>query len=177
MAGVAANQAENWYHEARLLLVIDGFTTRRGGIAGLTKLAKLDFLLRYPVMLERLISEGFPDEGWSAEISPSEAERLAVESRMIRYKYGPWDDRYYGMIASLAARGLVEVSDGRTRVLRATDAGRSAAQQLAQEEPWRLIAQRVRFLRRNFNLSGSRLKNAIYSNLPDVVDRPHRREI
>jgi len=44
-------------HLARLLLLLDTFAqdARNPSIEGLTKLAKLDFLLRYPVMLERAL--------------------------------------------------------------------------------------------------------------------------
>jgi hypothetical protein len=41
-------------HLAPLLLLLDSFAddSRNPSVDGLTKLAKLDFLLRYPVMLE-----------------------------------------------------------------------------------------------------------------------------
>ena len=44
-------------HAARLLVLLDAFAEsgQDGAIEGLTKLAKLDFLLRYPVMLERAL--------------------------------------------------------------------------------------------------------------------------
>lgn len=75
------------YHLARLLLLLDAFTRKGGRLDGLTKIAKLDFLLRYPVFLERiLVKRGL---AWPSGLAPDANERLAVESRMVRYKYGP----------------------------------------------------------------------------------------
>lgn len=170
-----AEQREAAYHEARILLLIARFTTARSGLSGLTKLAKLDFLLRYPVMLERLLPPGEHD--WPTEASPTDAERSAVESRMTRYKYGPWDQRYYGVLASLAARGLITVGSGGNTEFRVTDQGAVAAASLARTPQWAVVATRSKLLKKHFNKSGSALKNLIYDKLPDAVDRPWRTEI
>ena len=52
---VAALDAAPGLHLARILLLLNAFSKEddEGSIEGLTKLAKLDFLLRYPVMLDR----------------------------------------------------------------------------------------------------------------------------
>lgn len=170
-----AEQREAHYHEARILLLISHFTTAKGGLAGLTKLAKLDFLLRYPVMLEHLLPEG--EASWPAGIAPTAPERLAVESRMIRYKYGPWDQRYYSILGSLAARGLIAYSGSGRAEFRVTEQGAGAASSLAATPEWAVVAERIKLLKKSFNKSGSALKNLIYDQLPDAVDRPWRREI
>ena len=72
------------YHLARLLLLIDAFSGADHQLDGLTKLAKLDFLLRYPIFLERLLERR--GLHWPEGAAPTLAERQAVESRMIRYK-------------------------------------------------------------------------------------------
>src|SRR5262249_7417637 len=77
---------------ARLLLLLDAFAEdgQSGAIEGLTKLAKLDFLLRYPVMLERALKA----KGHSIrEVQLEDYERHSVESEMVRYRFGPWDHR------------------------------------------------------------------------------------
>lgn len=170
-----AEQRESYYHEARVLLLIAQFTTARGGLAGLTKLAKLDFLLRYPVMLEHLLPAG--KASWPTGTAPSAPERLAVESRMIRYKYGPWDQRYYSILGSLAARGLITYHGGEGTEFAVTDRGAAAASSLAASPEWAVVVERIRLLKKQFNKSGSALKNLIYDQLPDAVDRPHRSEI
>lgn len=80
------------YHIARLLVLLRYFAPYgKKPLSGLTKLAKLDFLLRYPSFTDRLfLSRGV---GWPLGAEPSDSEQIAVESRMIRYKYGPWDLR------------------------------------------------------------------------------------
>ena len=101
-------------HEARLLLLLGYFAGNdgTGRIQGLTKLAKLDFLLRYPVMLERAL-EAKRLSAASVEIEPH--ERTSVESRMVRYRFGPWDHRYRMLLNILIAKDLVTVSiEGRT---------------------------------------------------------------
>ncbi|GAA5034980.1 hypothetical protein GCM10023317_87920 [Actinopolymorpha pittospori] len=168
------------YHQARVLLLISAFAGKTGVFDGLTKLAKLDFLLRYPVFLERLAETGVTALELDDVTRPTPEERGAVESRMLRYKYGPWDDRYYGIIGALVGRGLVEYVSGRRGnvTLRLTDGGRAIAGMLANEPPWRTTAARCDILRRAFGrMAGNSIKNLIYERLPDVVDRPRRTEI
>lgn len=165
------------YHTARLLLLLDALTRPRRRLVGLTKLAKLDFLLRYPAMLDRLLErDGIP---WPPGAEPTDTEQAAVESRMIRYKYGPWDDAYYPLIGSLVGRALVETDrDSRgTLRFRLTPLGRTTAEQLQQSPEWATVALRSRLLRQHFDTTGNQLRERIYVDLPDVVDRPHRTEI
>jgi hypothetical protein len=166
---------ETHYHEARVLLLIDRFTTPKKGLDGLTKLAKLDFLLRYPAMLERLLAE--QGGSWPSGTEPSPPERLAVESRMTRYKYGPWDQRYYSVLGSLAARGLITYSGSGRTEFRVTEDGARAARSLAATPEWSVMHQRTALLKKSFNKSGSALKNMIYERLPEAVDRPWRTDI
>jgi hypothetical protein len=159
------------YHAARLLLLVAAWSkSPRGRIDGLTQIAKLDFLLRYPVFLERILRAR--GRQMPPDTRPTGAERGAVESSMIRYKYGPWDDRYYAIIGRLVGLQLVEYTVGRGNVtLRATELGKSVADELERVE-WKIVADRCRLLRRELDLSGSNLKKAIYAELPEAVDRP-----
>ena len=161
------------YHEARLLLLLRAFDK---GIRGLTKLAKLDFLLRYPTMLERLMtSDGLTP---SPDVAPTTEERRAVESPMIRYKYGPWDDLYYPLIGSLVGKGLAESArKGNTLRISLTRDGAEVAERLRSEEAWTRQVARVAILKKNYDRSGNSLKERIYRELPEVVDRPYRTAI
>ena len=142
-----------------------------GNLDGLTKLAKLDFLVRYPAFLEALNQRrSIRDSDWRP---PRQVEREAVDSPMIRYKYGPFDDRYYVLIGGLVGRGLAEYGAGRGKVaLRLTGAGRALFEQLHHLPAWEEIADRIRFLRRHYDLPGSVLKEAIYAAFPDLVQQP-----
>lgn len=161
------------YHVARVLILVAAFSpTSRSKLDGLTKIAKLDFLLRYPVYLERLMeSRNTP---LPPPLRPSLEERQGLESAMIRYKYGPWDDRYYPLIGRLIGQGLVEPVEGRGVVaLRATAAGRQVATELSQHH-WEVVSGRAKFLKRHLDLTGSTLQRLIYEEFPEVVDRPWR---
>jgi hypothetical protein len=161
-------------HAGRVLLLLRHFgATGAKPLEGLTKLAKLDFLIRYPAFTERLLEE--LDADWELGTEPSESERLAVESRMVRYKYGPWDDRYYPVLGTLVGLGLVSVTKkGRTLVIGLTESGTEVAAGLAAQDDWEKVDRRASFLSRHFDLTGSRLKKLIYTRLPDVIDRPIR---
>lgn len=173
-----SRSAELDYHLARVLLLVAACTeTDDDGVDGLTKLAKLDFLLRYPSMLDRVLHA--TGQAWAEGTEPSDDERLAVESTMVRYKYGPWDDRYYPIAGALLGLGLAEPRPGRGRVaLRATPAGRAAAAELALSPEWAITASRTELLARAFaGKTGNALKQLVYRLLPDAVDRPHHQPI
>ncbi|GAA0335745.1 hypothetical protein NE235_14920 [Actinoallomurus spadix] len=172
-----SQQEEMNYHIARLLVILRHFgPTEKRPLKGITKLAKLDFLLRYPAFTDQIIANRGLQ--WPLGAEPSESEFKAVESRMIRYKYGPWDDRYYPLIGRLVGLGLAEVSkEKRALSIRLTDEGRARAESISRTREWLEVELRARFLRENLNLTGNRLKEIIYAELPDVVDRPHRVEI
>lgn len=165
---------ESDYHQARLLLLITGFTQEDDSFVGLTRLVKLDFLLRYPAMASRLLPEA---ASWTEDTEPTRDEFLAVESRMIRYRYGPWDDRYYPMLGALVGRGLLEFTGGRRFAARVTPTGRRLAEEVSNQAQWRRTAARVRMLREHFDLTGEQLKALIYEHLDDVVVLPQGTEI
>lgn len=82
------------FHATRLLLLIVGCgkkdrVSKNHKIEGLTKLAKLDFFIRYPELFRKAAHH----VNESTTIASS-----AVESKMIRFHYGPWDKRYYQVL-------------------------------------------------------------------------------
>jgi hypothetical protein len=164
------------YHVARVLILVVAFSpTSRSKLDGLTKIAKLDFLLRYPVYLERLMDTR--DSPLPPELRPSLNERQGLESSMIRYKYGPWDDRYYPVIGRLIGQGLAVPVAGKGAVaLRATAAGKQVASNLAADN-WSVVYERARILKAHLDLSGSTLKQLIYESFPEVIERPWRTSI
>lgn len=165
------------YHIARLLILLRHFAPEgRKPLVGLTKLAKLDFLLRYPSFTDVLLaSRGI---AWPLGAQPTESERNAVESRMIRYKYGPWDDRYYVLLGSLVGMGLARVSTkGKALSVALTEEGTARAIRIAGTEDWNVLDSRAAVLKKVFDTTGTNLKNIIYKELPEVVNRAHRVEI
>ena len=127
--------------EGRLLLLIDAFSTRSRSLEGRTKLAKLDFLLRYPDYLRR----GLIARGADANVPDSIRESLNIENRMVRYRYGPWDPAYFALLGNLVGRGLVIPTQERSGVgYRTTELGSSLASELASTAAWHDVAERTR---------------------------------
>lgn len=164
------------YHVGRLLVLLRHFAPPGKKLSGLTKMAKLDFLLRYPAFTDRImLARGL---GWTIGSEPTDAELQAVESRMIRHKYGPWDHRYYPLLGALVGLGLAEAnSKGRSLEITLTETGLRRAIEIADQDEWVAIDARANLLKRHFDISGSKLKDLIYDELPEVVDRPHQVEI
>jgi hypothetical protein len=152
--------------EARLLLLIDAFSGPGRALEGRTKLAKLDFFLRYPAYFQRALAVRAP----SANQPPLPPDIDNIEGRMIRYRYGPWDPAYFTLLGRLIGKRLVEpVPEPRGIGFRTTDRGKALAQTIADAESWSLHATTVRLLRRHFDLSGSSLKKFIYQYFPEVT--------
>lgn len=156
-------------HLARLLVLLHAFSQGRDGgpIEGLTKLAKLDFLIRYPAMLQRALEV----RGRStSEVNLEEHEQLSVESQMVRYRFGPWDHRYREFLNILVAKGLATVSvEGRKVVISTTQAGDQIAERLSLTGEFRPHAQRARVLKRHLDLSATHLMNFIYDTFPEIL--------
>jgi hypothetical protein len=154
-------------HIARLLLLLSAFTEDDGAVEGLTKLAKLDFLLRYPVMLLRALKA----KGRTIrDVQLEDHELQSVESEMVRYRFGPWDHRYREFLNSLIAKGLAAVTvEGRTVVITLTDQGREVASRLARDPLFEPYARRSRLLKSHFDMSATNLMRFIYETFPEVV--------
>ena len=151
--------------EARLLLLIEAFSRRTKVLEGRTKLAKLDFLLRYPAYYKRALQIRRPDLAHAKETPKPD-----VESRMVRYRFGPWDPAYFALLGRLVGKGLVRPTPyARGIGYRATEKGRSVAAAFRDEPAWAETSERVELLRRHFNLSGANLKKFIYENFPEVT--------
>lgn len=156
-------------HTARLLILLNAFGGDDGSgvVEGLTKLAKLDFLLRYPVMLDRALAA----KGKTVrDVQLEDHERQSVESEMVRYRFGPWDHRYREFLNILIAKGLVTVSvEGRTVVITLTSGGRSIARRFAQDPLFEAYARRSTLLKRHFDLTATNLMRFIYDTFPEIV--------
>lgn len=94
----------------------------------------------------------------------------AAKSRMVRYRYGPWDPAYYAVLGRLLGKRLVEPVPFRRGIgYRATNKGQRIAKILRNGSDWEEMAQRVRLLRRYFDLNGARLTRFIYEHFPEVA--------
>jgi hypothetical protein len=92
------------FHIARLILLLKAAAGRSAKpVQGIMKLAKMDFLLRYPNCLVRALKA--MDKEMAAQ-DISEEERNTIETRMIRFRFGPWDYRYRRWIGVLVAKSV-----------------------------------------------------------------------
>jgi hypothetical protein len=158
------------FHAARLLLLLDLCGTA-GRIDGLTKLAKLDFFVRYPDFFAFARAAGDADAGPAAQ--PHAGRDDTVESAMVRHHYGPWDKRYYHVLANLEAKRLIDVSKhGNAYRIALSDLGRERARALAARSSFRPLAERMREVKKVFgSRSGSSLKGLVYRLFEEEVGR------
>lgn len=165
------------FHAARILLLIavcgSKSKTREGhAIEGLTKLAKLDFFVRYPTFFNK-VSTYLKKQ---AQIDSQE-----VDSKMIRFHYGPWDKRYYQVLPYLEARGIIKIEKHDKQYLFIlTSIGEGIAKQLKDVKDYNEIIEKMNIVGKTFrSTSGNRLKEIIYEvfkkevadkNLDDIIN-------
>lgn len=171
------------YHQARVILLVNAVAStagHNGKLDGLTKLAKLDFLLRYPALAATVLGN-LDHSDPRLHLTPHDlASPTHVEAPMTRYKYGPWDDKYYAVIGALVGRGLLRYVKGRrgSVALVPTPLGKKFATQLAKTDAWSQIGDRsFAIAEAAANMTGSALKDLIYERLADLMNRPHRKVI
>jgi len=153
------------FHAARVLLLLR-VAGVAGRIDGLTKLAKLDFFVRYPQFFEQV----------SQHIrQPMSAAVRTVESSMIRFHYGPWDKRYYHVLAYLEAKSLIRILDHKgTHRFQLTSEGKVVANQVLRRPSFGPLSMQMKAVKKLLgNRSGSSLKRLIYEVFDaEVASRP-----
>lgn len=159
-----------------LIYAVAALPGTAGKIDSLTKLAKLDFLVRYPDARDAVRAE------LSGTASTNKPVRALPENGppMIRHKFGPWDDSYYPVIGALVGRGLAKYVRARNRAvgIALTKPGNDLYQRVIQDPSWQEIAAEAVTVAGDFgDLTGNRLKDAIYAALPEMLDVPHRTEL
>lgn len=169
---IAKTENDDDVHLGRLLLLLLAANNRKKkdkAIEGITKLAKLDFLLRYPNCLERALAA----ENKSTELARvQEYERTTIESKMIRFKYGPWDARYRRWLNLLASRGLITIEiDKQTILIDITYKGREVAEQFAANPAYNDLTERSELVIKTFGgKSASGIKDFVYRVFPELVN-------
>ena len=148
-------------HASRLLLLVllcgsKDRATSTQKIEGLTKLAKLDFFVRYPAFFQRA-AQALGHDTVATENSNS-------DSKMIRFHYGPWDKRYYQVIPYLEAKGLLTVTKkGSAYNFTLTELGTRIARQLSEGTGFEsLVAKMAKVKEVMSPLKGNQLKELIY---------------
>lgn len=160
------------FHAARLLLLLNVCGVS-GHIDSLTKMAKLDFFARYPNFFESARAAAGPADTLNASKLSSSDD--AVESGMVRHHYGPWDKRYYHVLAHLEAKQLISVTkEGRSYRIALTELGRERARVIAARRSFAPLVERMRDVKKVFgSKSGNYLKALIYRLFDaEITKRP-----
>jgi hypothetical protein len=147
------------FHAGRLLLLfkICGTANR---ISGLTKMAKLDFFVRYPQFFDVLC------EKLGKRSDPS---HTTVESSMVRFHYGPWDHRYYHVLPYLEAKGLLSVyREGKQFDFELTELGVKIAKQLAKDPAFNELSEHMKRVKKEL---GSKRGNTLKKWIYEVFDK------
>jgi hypothetical protein len=164
--------------EGRILLLVNAFSgsvEKPRVLEGRLKLAKLDFLVRYPKYLARVLRNRNVSE--RAVLSIGE-ESAPLHDRMIRYRYGPWDPSYFAVLGSLIGRGLVDPIPFKSGIgYRVTDRGRELAAALVDDDTWAPVNQRAVASRRHLDLSGTKLKDLLYEAIPEMTNADWHAEV
>ncbi len=175
----AVAKAENAddLHLARLLILLHALDQGKGKtVEGIVKLAKLDFLLRYPNCLERVLLAKGVD---AASANIKEYERNTIETKMTRFRYGPWDDRYRRWIGLLVAKGLVSTYvKGRTVHIELKDRGKEIAEQFTKRDEFKDLNQRSHLIAKAVGtMPATKLMDFIYDTFPEIIDLKWGEEI
>ena len=101
-----------------------------------------------------------------------EFERTTIESRMVRFRYGPWDERYRRWIGLLIAKGLAHTFvRGRTIHVEITEKGKQVAEQLAnlsELEILNLGSNKIREIKGLDNLENLEILHLISNEIKEI---------
>lgn len=173
----AAIESSDNFHLSRILLLLSACSKRSNRpVDGIMKLAKLDFLLRYPNCLVRVL-EALDKDSLATGIS--EEERNTIEARMVRFRFGPWDERYRRWIGLLVARRLAQTYlDGRTVKVVLTQTGQRLAAVLSERQEFGDLAARSRLVSKAVgDYTATKLKDFIYEVFPEITTMKWGEEI
>ena len=155
------------FHASRILLLIFHCGIKKKDnsgiiIEGLTKLAKLDFFIRYPKFFE-IVADRLKKQ--------VKANRRDIESKMIRFHYGPWDERYYQLLPYLEAKNLITiVKVGAMYELNLTALGLNISKTLSDNYKFEPLVKDMKNVKKVLgSYSGNKLKELVYEVFGDEV--------
>lgn len=162
---------------SRLLILFDTYSQKRvGNIVGITKVVKLDFFVRYPTVLEKALQS---KKQIIRFIDVKTYERNLVESTMIRYKFGPWDERYWSILSTMESLDLIQISkiDGKIN-FKITQTGKNIVELLKDFNTFDDYFKRCQTVTTNFGgLSIKNLIKKIYKLRPELKTMKFGEEI
>jgi hypothetical protein len=138
-------------------------------------MAKLDFFARYPEFFEIARAKVQPQVGTRRR----DPDAGAIESAMVRHHYGPWDKRYYHILATLESKRLINVGKEKNFYrIALTHTGIERAKALASKPSYASLVERMRDIKKTFGgRTGSSLKDLIYGLFEEEVGRKPMGEV
>jgi hypothetical protein len=172
----AAVENSDEFNEARLLILLKAAAGKDEvpkPLEGIMKLAKMDFLLRYPNVLVRalkVIGESKRSAREAADAIP-EQDRDTIEARMIRFRFGPWDPRYRRWLSILVAKQLAVVyREGRTVKIQISKQGLALAEELITTEAFKPLAERAKIVNSAVGgMPSTKITAFIYKIAPELI--------
>ncbi|WP_413302783.1 hypothetical protein AA0X95_24690 [Bacillus sp. 1P10SD] len=164
----------------RILILIDKMAGRnqKQTIDGINKLVKLDFLLRYPVALERALMK-LKKEMDILKIDIKVYERVSVETNLMHFNYGPWDSRYRRFLTILETKGLITyIISGNTVNVVISQIGHKTVEDISSCSEFQDYVIRSGLIKKNFgSYSSKKLINFFYEVFPEMVTMKQGEEI
>lgn len=147
-------------HLARILLVLSRAQSD-GRRPDVLTILFMDFLVRYPVLLEQVATTA--QVASASEVAPNADEISAISASAVRFKLNSDQTRYRVLIGALVGMRLLEV-DGQHFLVTAQGAGVVAA--LSSSETWSTAVRRVQIVVQLLSATDD-LPSLVYACLPD----------
>lgn len=166
---VQADHSKN-LNTSRILILVSTFSAKKSSsseIINFSHLAKIDFLLRYPTVLRKaLLIKGKSLRGLVIE----KYEEKNIESEMIRFAFGPWDNGYREFIRMLSSKGLVEFGYDRSGSgISCTDLGQEVCERFIKQELFTPFFDRCKIIKSRLSYSERNLNELIYQSHPQII--------
>lgn len=160
----------------RMLMLLNTFSGKKktGKIEGIIKLAILDFLIRYPVALDRVLEQEEikgNKKAASKRLVLQSYEWNSIEAKMMKFNFAPWDFKYRKTISILKAKKLVEIDvNSKKVVLGITDKGIKLSNSINEINSYKYLLIRCRILKTIFgSWSQKKLIDTIYFTFPEIL--------
>lgn len=160
----------------RMLMLMYTFAGRNetGKIEGITKLAILDFLLRYPVALDKAL-EKLECQGNKTidkkRFKLQSYEINSIDAKMMKFNFVPWDFKYRRIVYILKAKDLIHIdTDGKKIVLAITAKGINTSKKIKNLKDYEYLIARCSIVKTVFgSWSKKKLIDMIYSTFPEIL--------
>lgn len=160
----------------RMLILIDTFAGKNGNgkIEGITKLAILDFLLRYPAALNKTLEEQEIQGNKKVNKKKFQLQSYEVNSidaKMMKFNFAPWDFKYRRIVSILKAKNLIKLQlEGKKNVLKITSKGSDTANKIKALKNYEYLIARCKIIKSVFgSWSQKKLIDMIYSTFPEIL--------